>query len=63
MVDQTGNIMDLKSIMDMVDRNGIALIKSSYDYKNLPKKEKYLVFSNRRLRQSIIIKKDVLKKK
>ena len=62
MVGQTGNIMDLKSIMDMVDREGFAIVRSNRDYKTIPKKGKYLVFSNRRTRQSIIINPKKLKK-
>ena len=55
--------MELKKIMDGVDKKGFMIVKSSYDYKNLPKKDKYLIFSNRRMKQSIIIKKDILQPK
>lgn len=56
-------MMDLKSVMNRVDKEGIAIIQSSYDYKNLPKKGKYLIYSNRRKRETTIINKKVLKKK
>jgi len=54
--------MDLKHIMDRVDKEGYAIVHSNRDYKSIPKKGKYLVFSNRRTHQSIIINPKKLKK-
>ena len=54
---------NLKKIMERVNKNGLTVITSNRDYKSLPKKGNYIMFSNRRLKQTIIVKKDFIRGK
>jgi len=54
--------MDLKKILDRVDKDGIAFTDSNRNLKNISKKSDAIVFGNRRLGKSVIIDKKKLQK-